>query len=90
MNELQLKLCDIQGRLFKLSTLRGINSAEFIKLFMKSLKEYIGEGLLDRVKNKEVNHEILIEEFLKENYEIRGPYTIKTTNTTPKSILKFN
>ena len=47
---------------------------------MKSLKEYINEGLLDRVKNKEVNHEILIEEFLKENYEIRGSYTIKSTN----------
>ena len=51
---------------------------------MKSLKEYIyevslTEGLLDRVKNKEVNHEILIEEFLKENYDIRGSYTIKET-----------
>ena len=51
---------------------------------MKSLKEYIyevslNEGLLDRVKNKEVNHEILIEEFLKENYDIRGTHTIKET-----------
>ena len=36
MTSIELKLCDIQGRLFKLSTLRGINSAEFIKLFMKS------------------------------------------------------
>ena len=47
---------------------------------MKSLKEYINEGLLDRVKNKEVNHEILVEDFLKENYKIDGPYTIKTTD----------
>ena len=46
---------------------------------MKSLKEYIYEGLLDRVKNKEVNHEILIEEFLKENYDINGSYIVKET-----------
>ena len=57
---------------------------KIMKSFMKSLKEYIyevslTEGLLDRVKNKEVSHEILIEEFLKENYDIRGSYTIKET-----------
>ena len=46
---------------------------------MKSLKEYIGEGLLDRVKNKEVNHKILIEEFLETNYKIAGSYDIKVT-----------
>ena len=58
--------------------------------FMKSLKEYIyevsltegslTEGLLDRVKNKEVNHEVLVKEFLETNYEIDGSYTIKDTN----------
>ena len=37
---------------------------------MKSLKEYIyevslTEGLLDRVKNKEVNHKVFVEEFFK-------------------------
>ena len=47
---------------------------------MKSLKEYIVEGLLDRVKNKEVDHKVFIEEFLKENYKIKGSYTIKETN----------
>ena len=59
---------------------------------MKSLKEYIdevllNEGLLDRVKNKEVDHKIhhkilieVIEDFLKENYKIYGDYTIKETN----------
>ena len=51
-----------------------------MKSFMKSLKEYIDEGLLDRVKNKEVDHKVLIEEFLKENYKIYGAYTIKETN----------
>ena len=47
--------------------------------FMKSLKEYIEEGLLDRVKNKEVNHEAIIKEFLKDNYDINGSYIVKET-----------
>ena len=50
-----------------------------MKSFMKSLKEYMAEGLLDRVKNKEVNHDALIKEFLEANYDIRGSYTIKET-----------
>lgn len=36
MNELQLKLCDIQGRLFELSADKGLDSAIFIKAFMTS------------------------------------------------------
>ena len=36
MTSIDLKLCDIQGRLFQLSIRQGINSAEFIKVFMKS------------------------------------------------------
>ena len=36
MNELQLKLCDIQGRLFELSAEKKYNSAAFIKAFMMS------------------------------------------------------
>lgn len=36
MTSIELQLCDIQGRLFKLSVQRGISSAEFIKVFMKS------------------------------------------------------
>ena len=36
MNELQLKLCDIQGRLFELSAENKYNSAAFIKAFMMS------------------------------------------------------
>lgn len=36
MTSIELQLCDIQGRLFELSVRRGINSAEFIKVFMKS------------------------------------------------------
>ena len=36
MNELQLKLCDIQGRLFELSGEKELPSAAFIKAFMTS------------------------------------------------------
>ena len=36
MNELQLKLCDIQGRLFELSADHNYGSATFIKKFMNS------------------------------------------------------
>lgn len=36
MNEMQLKLCDIQGRLFELSVDRRIGSASFVKTFMNS------------------------------------------------------
>lgn len=36
MNELQLKMCDIQGRLFELSAERKYSSSAFIKAFMTS------------------------------------------------------
>ena len=36
MDELQLKLCDIQGRLFELSGEKQLPSASFIKVFMIS------------------------------------------------------
>ncbi len=36
IDELQLKLCDIQGRLFELSAEKGYGSAAFIKVFMTS------------------------------------------------------
>lgn len=34
MNELQLKMCDIQGRLFELSGVKGYDSIPFVKAFM--------------------------------------------------------
>lgn len=36
MDELQLKLCDIQGRLFELSADKGYTSSTFVKAFMTS------------------------------------------------------
>lgn len=36
MDELQLKMCDIQGRLFELSADNNYGSANFVKVFMTS------------------------------------------------------
>ena len=36
MNELQIKMCDIQGRLFELSADRKYSSSSFVKAFMTS------------------------------------------------------
>ena len=36
MNDIELKLCDIQGRLFELSVERQLRSTSFIKTFMNS------------------------------------------------------
>ncbi|MGN1144142.1 MAG: hypothetical protein ACI4SU_06210, partial [Anaerovoracaceae bacterium] len=36
LSDLQLKLCDIQGRLFELSAEKGYGSAAFVRLFMTS------------------------------------------------------
>ena len=47
---------------------------------MKSLKEYMTEGLLDRVKNKEVDHTAIVKEFLEANYKFRRSYSIKEIN----------
>ena len=68
MTSIELQLCDIQGRLFKLSVQRGINSAEFIKVFMKSAtakaldstynrmqwagEEYLLEEVIDEAANR--------------------------------------
>lgn len=67
-DSLQLQLCDIQGRLFKLSLSEGFASEVFIKSYMKSQcaadyglkynrlqwagEEYILEELIDECKDK--------------------------------------
>ena len=71
MNELQLKLCDIQGRLFELSADNNYGSANFVKTFMNSEvakaldstynrmqwagEEYLLEELVDISGNKITN-----------------------------------
>ena len=73
IDELQLKLCDIQGRLFELSVEKGYGSAAFIKAFMTSEiakdldskynrmqwagEEYLLEEVLDGAKDN-INIEI--------------------------------
>ena len=64
MNELQLKLCDIQGRLFKLSVRRGISSAEFIKVFMKSATAKALDSTYNRMQW--AGEEYLLEEVIDE------------------------
>ena len=64
MTSIELQLCDIQGRLFKLSARRGISSAEFIKVFMKSATA----RALDSTYNwmQWVGEEYLLEEIIDE------------------------
>ena len=67
MDALSLKICDIQGRLFELSTKKGLDSHVFVSHFMKSKlaenmdatfnhmqwagEEYLLEALIDEVGN---------------------------------------
>ena len=50
MTSIELQLCDIQGRLFKLSVQRGINSTEFIKVFMKSATAKVLDSTYNRMQ----------------------------------------
>lgn len=64
MTSIELKLCDIQGRLFKLSTQRGINSAEFIRVFMKSATAKALDSTYNRMQW--AGEEYLLEEVIDE------------------------
>lgn len=68
MDSLQIKLCDIQGRLFELSNTQQYNSESFIKTFMNSTiaenldasynrmqwagEEYLFEEIKTQIKDK--------------------------------------
>ena len=64
MISIELQLCDIQGRLFKLSARRGINSAEFIKVFMKSATAKALDSTYNRMQW--AGEEYLLEEVIDE------------------------
>ena len=64
MTSIELQLCDIQGRLFKLSACRGINSAEFIKVFMKSATAKALDSTYNRMQW--AGEEYLLEEVIDE------------------------
>lgn len=64
MTSIELQLCDIQGRLFKLSAWRGISSAEFIKVFMKSATAKALDSTYNRMQW--AGEEYLLEEVIDE------------------------
>ena len=64
MTSIELQLCDIQGRLFKLSAQRGISSAEFIKAFMKSATAKAMDSTYNRMQW--AGEEYLLEEVIDE------------------------
>ena len=61
---IELQLCGIQGRLFKLSAQRGISSAEFIKVFMKSATAKALDSTYNRMQW--AGEEYLLEEVIDE------------------------
>ena len=67
MNELELKLCDIQGRLFELSGEKAIPSAAFIRAFMSSA---VAKELDSRYNRTQwMGEEYLLEEILSDSKE---------------------
>ena len=64
MISIELQLCDIQGRLFKLSARREISSAEFIKVFMKSATAKALDSTYNRMQW--AGEEYLLEEVIDE------------------------
>ena len=64
MTSIELQMCDIQGRLFKLSVQRGINSTEFIKVFMKSATAKALDSTYNRMQW--AGEEYLLEEVIDE------------------------
>ena len=64
MTPIELQLCDIQGRLFMLSVQRGINSAEFITIFMKSATAKALDSTYNRMQW--AGEEYLLEEVIDE------------------------
>lgn len=64
MTSIELQLCDIQGRLFKLSARRRISSAEFIKVFMISATAKSLDSTYNRMQW--AGEEYLLEEVIDE------------------------
>ena len=64
LSNIEIQLCDIQGRLFRLSVRRGISSAEFIKVFMKSATAKALDSTYNRMQW--AGEEYLLEEVIDE------------------------
>ena len=67
MNELQIKMCDIQGRLFELSADKGLGSAAFVKSFMLS---EVAKGLDSKFNHMQwAGEEYLLDEIVSTSSE---------------------
>ena len=67
MNELQIKMCDIQGRLFELSADKGLSSAAFVKSFMLSK---VAKGLDSKFNHMQwAGEEYLLDEIVSTSSE---------------------
>ena len=65
MDSLSLKICDIQGRLFELSSKQGLDSERFVSVFMNS---EVAKGLDARFNRMQwAGEEYLLEELQDEN-----------------------
>lgn len=64
LSKLEIQICDIQGRLFRLSVRRGISSAEFVKTFMKSATARALDSTYNRMQW--AGEEYLLEEVIDE------------------------
>ena len=81
MDSLQLKLCDIQGRLFELSADSGYDSALFVKAFMNSKTAKALDSTYNRMQW--AGEEYLLEEIEDEAEKL----TSDTNQVFPKDVL---
>ena len=85
LSDLQLKLCDIQGRLFELSAEKGYGSAAFARIFMTSDTAKALDSSYNRMQW--AGEEYLMEEITEKN----AGYSVKNSLTGgeiyPKEVL---
>lgn len=81
MNELELKLCDIQGRLFELSADKKLDSAAFVKTFMVSQTAKDLDSKYNRMQW--AGEEYLLEEIISD----AGDILTANGETFPKDVL---
>lgn len=81
MNELELKLCDIQGRLFELSADKKLDSATFVKTFMASQTAKELDSKYNRMQW--AGEEYLLEEIISD----AGDIFTANGETFPKDVL---
>lgn len=81
MDSLELKLCDIQGRLFELSVAEGYDSEKFVPFFMNS---EVAKSLDSRYNRMQwAGEEYLLEELAAEGNGVLA----KGDNTIPSEIM---